>query len=58
MLCGVNYDKFGKTIRLQFTRTSLDLDLRKVEEKELRTMVRVLRKMNFDGLLDLRGTGF
>jgi hypothetical protein len=49
------YDPDGKCITLRTGHRTYKLDVRKVDPKELSTMCRVLRKMNFDSSIQLTG---
>ena len=51
----VVYDPDGKCITLRTGHRTYKLDVRKVDPKELSSMCRVFRKMNFDSSIRLTG---
>ena len=55
LLEGVTYDEEAAVVHLKTIRAGYDLDVRRVDRRELRAMCRVLRRMNFDGRVQLSG---
>jgi hypothetical protein len=55
LLREVKYTPTDKTVTVRTDRSTYELDVRKVDPKELKEMCRVLRKMNFDSSIQLDG---
>jgi hypothetical protein len=55
LLREVKYERAEKVVTIRSDRATYELDVRKVDPKELAEMRRVLRKMNFDSSIKLEG---
>lgn len=55
LLREVKYVAAENVVTVRSDRSSYELDVRKVDPKELKEMCRVLRKMNFDSSIKLEG---
>jgi hypothetical protein len=55
LLRQVRYSADAKCVIIRSNRATYELDVRKVDPKELKEMCRVLRKMNFDSSIELEG---
>ncbi|MGH8604234.1 MAG: hypothetical protein ACREXR_16110, partial [Gammaproteobacteria bacterium] len=51
----VHFDEDSAVVRLKTEFRSYELDVRKVERRDLKAMRKVLRAMNFDGRVQLSG---
>jgi len=51
----VHFDEKTATVRLKSDATTYELDIRRVDRREVKAMCEVLRKMNLDGRVQLSG---
>ena len=51
----VHFDPETATVRLKSNATTYELDIRRVDRREIKAMCKVLREMNLDGRVQLSG---
>lgn len=51
----VHFDEDAAVVRLKTPLETYELDVRRVDRRELKAMCKVLRRMNFDGRIQLSG---